>query len=421
MGITVLQLHKRSSYEFKYVQDKYAINYETKRVALCDGTTQSFNSEIWAEIISKAFVNSAKYSSNEIISLFAQCVGIYKNTKFEFSSNPAKASLEKTKLNKGGTTTFLGLQFKNDNKIDVISCGDTNMFVLNSSDNIIAFPFTDIESLDSNNYFINTNQLLENSIDGTFFKEKTIEYKTNDTVIIATDALSRLILKKPSTISELIKIKTFSEYLAFCIKHWDNKELQEDDISAIIIPVTEIEQVNYIYPPANFSFPKEKEKEFIPKSLEQNNHKDYKNMEINEIRNQFNGIAQDFHKVKTKLKFLEILLIVIISLVLINFLYSVFFQKMSIQKNTISQTELQQKLIKKENLNQNKQKVINKLNKQLKAIEETKAIKGIITILNNDSQIQGVKTKEVQAVKRQNKGPVIPIEKNKNQTPNKGQ
>jgi hypothetical protein len=421
MDITVLQLHKRASYEFKYIQDKYSINSGARTFALSDGTTQSFKSEIWAELITKAFVRNPKFSSNEIIPLFAQCVEIYKNTKFEFSSNPARASLEKTKLNKGGTATFLGLQFKNDNKIDVISCGDTNLFVLNSTDNIFAFPFTDIESLDSNNHFINTNQLIENNIDGTFFKERTIECKPNDIIIIATDALSRLILEKPSTISELIKIKTFNQYLDFCIKNWDNKELQEDDISAIIIPVADIGKVNSICPPTNFSFPKEKEKEFIPKSLEQNIQKVYTDMEINEIRNQFNGIAQDFHKVKTKLKLMEVLLIVIISLVLINFLYSLFFQKNLKRANSFSQTQLQQKLIEKESINRNKQRVINKLNKQLKEKEELKINKEIITIVKEDNLIQGVKPKETQAVKKQNKESLIPIEKKKDQTSNKGQ
>ena len=55
MDIKVLQLHKRVSYEFKHIQDKYALDSDTKIFALADGTTQSFNSEIWAEIITKEF------------------------------------------------------------------------------------------------------------------------------------------------------------------------------------------------------------------------------------------------------------------------------------------------------------------------------------------------------------------------------
>ncbi|NLB86594.1 MAG: hypothetical protein GX793_06000 [Bacteroidales bacterium] len=318
MSITVLQLHKRSSYEFKYIQDKLAINSKTKTFALADGTTQSFNSEIWAEIITKNFVTNPTFNPDDLINSFAKQVSEYKNAAFEFSPNPAKASLEKAKQNKGGTATFIGLQYNEQNKIEVISCGDTNLFLLNSKNKIIPFPFTDVDSLDANNLFINTEQLLQNKIDKTFFKQRPFECSPTDILILATDALSRLILKKPATIFELLKIQTFEQLHEFCIKKWENKELQEDDISVIIIPLNNMADLKLIYPPKDFSFPKEKEEIFIPTSLQQKNQGNFIDMEMNEIRNQFNGVAQDFHQVKKKLKLHEMLLMVAISLLMVN-------------------------------------------------------------------------------------------------------
>ncbi len=335
MGITVLQLHKRASYEFKYIQDKYAVNSERKTFALADGTTQSFNSEIWAEIITKEFVANPIFNANELITSFTKQVEIYKSAKFEFSTNPAKASLEKAKQNKGGTATFIGLQFTEQNKLDVISCGDTNLFLLNSENKIIPFPFGDVDSLDANNYFINTEQLLQKKIDETFFKQRTLEYSSSDVLILATDALSRLILKKPSTITELLGIRNFEQLHEFCLKYWENKELQEDDISAIIIPLNNIADLKLIHPPKDFSFPKEKEEEFIPTSLQQKKQTNYTDMEMNEIRNQFNGVAQDFHQVKKKLKLHEMLLMVAISLLIVNILL-MFFLRPTNSKDDIS-------------------------------------------------------------------------------------
>jgi hypothetical protein len=318
MDIKVLQLHKRASYEFKYIQDKYAINLDAKIFALADGTTQSFNSEIWAEIITKRFAEIPVFNSFELISSFTNQVAEYKNAKFEFSSNPAKASLEKEKQNKGGTATFFGLKFTRENKVEVISCGDTNLFLLNSENKVIGFPFSDVDSLDSNNYFVNTEQLLENKIDEKFFSLKSVEYKDNDKIIIATDALSRLILKEPTILSEILKIEEFDQLNDFCLKYWESKELQEDDISAIIIPAYNSGKVKIIEPPKDFSFPKEKEEEFIPTSLPQK--RIYTDMETNEIRNQFNGVAQDFQQVKKKLKLHELLLMLAISLLMVNIL-----------------------------------------------------------------------------------------------------
>jgi serine/threonine protein phosphatase PrpC len=176
MDIKVLQLHKRASYEFKHIQDKYALDSDTKIFALADGTTQSFNSEIWAEIITKEFVSNPTFNTKELINIFKNQVAKYKNTNFEFSSNPAKASLEKAKQNKGGTSTFMGLQFKSENKVELISCGDTNLFLINSENKVIGYPFSNVDNLDENNYFINTEQLIQNHIDDTFFKIISFEF-----------------------------------------------------------------------------------------------------------------------------------------------------------------------------------------------------------------------------------------------------
>jgi hypothetical protein len=321
MDTKVLQLQKRASYEFQNIQDKYAISADTRTYALADGTTQSFNSEIWAEIITKGFVNNPTFNANDLIHYFTTKVVEYKNTNFKFSDNPAKASLERTKLNKGATATFIGVQYTSENKIKIITCGDTNLFLLNSENNIIAFPFSQIEALDANNYFINTEQLIENKIDESFFKQKSIDFKSTDKIIIATDALSRFILNQPSKIHELLKIEDFNQLKDFCLHYWESKELQEDDISAIIISAQNIGIVKEIIPPIGFSFPKEEEVEFIPKSLQQNNFTD---MEMKEIKNNFNAVAQDFHQVKTRLKNQEMLLMIVISLLTLNILLIYF-------------------------------------------------------------------------------------------------
>jgi hypothetical protein len=308
MDIKVLQLHKRASYEFKHIQDKYALDSDTKIFALADGTTQSFNSEIWAEIITKEFVSNPTFNTKDLIYFFKNQVAKYKNANFEFSSNPAKASLEKAKQNKGGTSTFMGLQFKSENKVELISCGDTNLFIINSENKVIGYPFSNVDSLDENNYFINTEQLIQNNIDDTFFKKMSFELNSNDTIIIATDALSRLIFKNPSTLSEILKIENFSQLHQFCLHYWEGKELQEDDISAIIIPFQNTGTAKIIQPPNDFSFPKEIEKIFIPTPPPTNPN--YTDMEINEIREQFNFISHDFQQVKKKLNFHEKILII---------------------------------------------------------------------------------------------------------------
>jgi serine/threonine protein phosphatase PrpC len=318
MNTKIFQLHKRSSYEYKFIQDKFAVSKDQKVFALADGTTQSFQSEIWAKIITDNFVNEPFFNSTELINSFKEYASVFKKTKFEFSSNPAKASLEKAKLNKGGTSTFIGLKFITEKQIEIISCGDSNVFILKKDRKIKPFPFNNVNDLDSNNHFINTEQLINNVINDSFFQTNIFEINEGDTVILATDAISRLILKNINILIDLIKYETFEDFLSFCIKHWENKGLEEDDITLIIIKIEEGESLKKIYPPSDFSFPKEKEIEFIPHSKKVTKTSNNKDLDMNEIRNQFNGVANDLHQVKTKLKSHEILMIIIIGLLLVN-------------------------------------------------------------------------------------------------------
>jgi len=348
MDIKVFQLHKRASYEFKYIQDKFAISPDTKTFALADGTTQSFYSEIWAEIITKGFVENPKFNTNELISCFTDQVLEYKNANFEFSSNPAKASLERTKKIKGGTSTFIGLQFRTENRIELVSCGDSNCFLLDSENKVDGFPFSDVDTLDANNKFINTEQLIENKVDATFFHVNSIECKSNDTIIIATDAISRLIFTKPTSISEILKINDFYQLHDFCLKYWESKELQDDDISIIIIPIKNSGIVKIIQPTAGFFFPKEKEEEFVPTSLPQERQKIYTPMESNDIRNQFKAVEHDFHQVKKKLKLNELLLMIIISLLVVNIIFSNLFTTKNSKGENIETEVNSEKIIIKE-------------------------------------------------------------------------
>jgi len=359
MSITILQIHKRSSYQFKNIQDKFAVNEVNKCFALADGTTQSFNSEIWAEIITKNFVANPTFDWQKLIANFASYVPEYKNSKFEFSVNLAKASLERTKQLKGGTATFFGLQFLQNNKCNVISCGDSNLFII-SNDIIDHFPYSDVDKLDANKYFINTEQLLQCKIEGTFFQSKTFTFQTNDILIIATDALSRLLLKQPNVISELTALKDFESLHQLCLKYWDKKELEEDDISAVIIIFENKNSIKTIFPSKDFSFPIEKQQEFILTSHPQTNKDNFTTMNMQEIKHYFNSIATDFFQVKKKMKLHEMLLMIAISIGILN-LFCFFYFRPETDKsdNENSSSKNQSTII--EGINQSLQDLGNKI------------------------------------------------------------
>ena len=103
MSTTFFHLHKRPSVEYKNIQDKSNFNSANKCIALADGTTQSFNSELWAELITETFVNDPHFDIPLLIESFRNCVQKFKKNRFIYSDNPARASLEKEKQKIGAT------------------------------------------------------------------------------------------------------------------------------------------------------------------------------------------------------------------------------------------------------------------------------------------------------------------------------
>lgn len=327
MAVLTYQIHKRSVYEYKYIQDKFAVSNNAKIFAISDGTTQSFRSEIWAHILVNEFIKKPVFEKEKLIQNFKLLVPEFKKVDFEYNKNPALASLEKYKLLKGSTATFLAIKFIDNYQIECISCGDSNLFIydLNKSEIIEAFPSTNIEELDSQSGFINTEIITTEEFDDSNIFSKKITVNENSILILATDALSRLFLKEPQKIQEFISISSFDELKSFSILNWENKLLQEDDITALVLKNIN-EEVSHIFPPNDFTFPKEEEKEFIPTSITENiiEFQSLNNKEMNQISENLFRILDGNNKIRKSITSTTIYLFLIVTLCLMNLLLAAF-------------------------------------------------------------------------------------------------
>jgi serine/threonine protein phosphatase PrpC len=318
MPVKILQLHKRSSYTFGNIQDKYAVSEDLSTFAIADGATQGFHSEKWAAQLAEKFVVQPFFDPIQWIETLRKEANVFKTVSFEYSANPAMASLEKTKEKKGATSTFVGVQLT-DNRIRLISCGDSNLLVVDK-DKKAGYPFNDLPALEANRFFLNTQQILEEKVTPDYFSSEVIQLQDHDAIILCSDALSRLLLALPETAELIIGISTFGELYQFCMEYWDNKQLQEDDITAIIIQQP-IDKLTVILPPEDFSFPKEQEIEFVPGNLSEQ----YLNgEEMQDLRPQLFQLQQDILLLKKKSGFQEILLKICLGLIALNMFVLIF-------------------------------------------------------------------------------------------------
>jgi hypothetical protein len=321
MEVRVFQLHKQASYEYKYIQDRFSIGQipNSNIYALSDGTTQSFNSEIWAKSLSEAFVKKPIFNPKAFISECKDLAKEFKQIKFTFSENPAKASLEKEKIKRGATSTFIGVEIDSNNCLNIISVGDSNLFIKRGN-SIFKYPFKTLEELDSNNNFLNTEKLLSNDIDETVFNTTRLQLSDNDIIVLGTDALSRFFLKAPNRISTFLILENFEDFHRFCVENWENKSLEEDDISGIVIKNTPTSSfVKEILPPSGFSFIKEQEAEFVPSKMVENNfNNQINNNDMQEIFNYLNSINRELVNLRKKATLQQILLFSVIIIGIIN-------------------------------------------------------------------------------------------------------
>ena len=95
MKIKVFHTHKKSSITYNFVQDKFCINPENKTIAIADGTTQSFRSEFWSELLVQEFCKHPTFERNEFLGLSKSLANKIQASTPTFSENPAIASLER--------------------------------------------------------------------------------------------------------------------------------------------------------------------------------------------------------------------------------------------------------------------------------------------------------------------------------------
>ena len=157
---------------------------------------------------------------------------------------------------------------------------------------------------------------------------------------MATDAISRLIFRKPEVISLIIKMNNFEELHQFCLDLWNSKELEEDDISIIIVSPFLPTKMTEIIPPNDFSFPKEEEKEFISSITNQNYINDIDPIQMQQLNRMIQDLFREINFLKNKLKLTQVLLISVLLLLVLNTALLFYFIKNngnnSNKENTIS-------------------------------------------------------------------------------------
>ena len=254
MKIKTLQIHKCSVSGFSDIQDKYCYSEEKGVIAISDGATQGFKSEIWAEMLVNNFVQNPEFEIEKFLIDLEKYAQDFSEIEFEPNPNPALRMLELRKIADGSYATFMGIEVRKDT-LRYVSSGDVCGFV-ETTDGLQSFPFSNVEELDKDKGFLSTTRLLNHQVKQEQFRSGKLSIKENDKIILMTDAVARLTLRDNNIIDKILHLEDFESFKDYIISEWEAKRLEEDDITICVIEPNAKSEEQNIHPPKDFSFPK---------------------------------------------------------------------------------------------------------------------------------------------------------------------
>lgn len=337
MNVKIFQLHKRSAYIFKDIQDKYSIDLERNIFSISDGATQGYKSEVWAENLVSDFLSTPVFQIPDLIENLKVNALRFSKVDFPVSDNYAIKALEVRKKQLGSFATFLGTEIK-ENKMKYISSGDVCGFI-SDGENLTSFPFSTVDELDKDKGFLGTVKILNNDIYPEQFKFGEHNFDKGTRFFLMTDAIARMCLRDSKNINLINSLTSFEAFKDFIVSKWDSKELEEDDITVLILdPQGEKSQTAFL-PPDDFFFPKEDKPEYtkistpvlLKDELTEQEMKEIQE-QLNLLHNKINDANQQNSEMMKHLKTYKLLTLLSLGLVFSAFLLGGYLFRKSLNK-----------------------------------------------------------------------------------------
>lgn len=218
-------------------EDKFAFSEDGRRLALCDGASESFNSMLWADLLARKFIADPKVNPEWVASALAEYSAAHDFPSMSWSKQAA--------FERGSFATLIGIeQFEEHQTVDVLAIGDSITMLVDCGKLIHAWPFDDPEkfkerptllaTLPAHNHFFSGNSFW--TLHGkTFFLEKLTQPK----LICMTDALGEWALKQAladdSGFIELLSLQTEEQLAELVLKERAAKRMRIDDSTLLVL------------------------------------------------------------------------------------------------------------------------------------------------------------------------------------------
>ena len=218
-------------------EDHFEVSEDGLRVALCDGASDSYNSRLWAKIISRKFASDPRFSPDWLSDALREYVAAHDFPTMSWSQQAA--------FERGSFCTLLGIEHDTINHaVDVFAVGDSISILIDEDRFVAAWPFDDPErfkehptlfaTLTQHNDFVGEPGFWGRSV--TTFHMRNYR---NPRLLCMTDAIGEWALRHALAgtdgIARLVALTTEEQLCSLVREERAAKRMRVDDSTLIVL------------------------------------------------------------------------------------------------------------------------------------------------------------------------------------------
>lgn len=216
-------------------EDKYAQGASYDAYALSDGASISYDSALWADIVSKEFAREPKISRGWLRS----CISMFE-TGHEREQLPWH---KQQAFDRGSFTSIIGIRVADELTIEVDAVGDSIALLCDDCQMLSSFPYGSPEEFDQSPLLLSTNAaknpiFLGDDLAPSFSCHWNLADIQAPRIICATDALGQWLLERKQDqgiIALLHALVSDDDFANFILEERRAGRMKTDDTTLLLI------------------------------------------------------------------------------------------------------------------------------------------------------------------------------------------
>jgi hypothetical protein len=215
-------------------EDKFSVSSARQIVALADGASISFDSALWAEIVSRQFVDDQNLSRGWL----TQALSEYR-THYD---RDALSWYKQSAFDKGSFSTLAGLVLDEQaESARIFTAGDSLVCLIDGDQLVSSWPYDSAEQFDQSPLLLSTEPTQNTLLTDEWFSERWADADLSQCAaprfLMLTDALGRWLLEEPTAerLSILLSIEDEETFNAFVTSERLSGRMRRDDTTMLVL------------------------------------------------------------------------------------------------------------------------------------------------------------------------------------------